>query len=115
MPPKKSSKGTSKKSSSAKSLTKSQFVAEIAKDSEQTNALIKRVMESFERVIEAELRAERPVSVNGLFKIKIKHKPKTEARMGTNPQTGEPMQYKAKPAKKVVRISALKKLKEMVL
>jgi DNA-binding protein HU-beta len=115
MPPKKATKTASKKSAAAKSLTKSQFIAEIAKDSEQTNSLIKRVMESFERVIEGELKAERTVSVNGLFKIKIKHKPKTEKRMGTNPQTGEPMEFKAKPAKKVVRISALKKLKEMVL
>jgi nucleoid DNA-binding protein len=34
--------------------------------------------------------------------------------MGRNPQTGEEMMIAAKPAKKVVKVTALKKLKEMV-
>jgi nucleoid DNA-binding protein len=41
-------------------------------------------------------------------------KPKTPARQGRNPKTGEPMTIAAKPARTVVKAQALKSLKEMV-
>jgi DNA-binding protein HU-beta len=40
------------------------------------------------------------------------HKPATKSRKGTNPFTGEPMTFAAKPARNIVKIRALKKLKE---
>lgn len=49
----------------------------------------------------------------GLAKCVIKHKPATKARKGINPFTGEEMMFKAKPARNVVKIRPLKKLKEM--
>lgn len=49
----------------------------------------------------------------GLAKCVVKHKPATKARKGTNPFTGEEMMFKAKPARNVVKIRPLKKLKEM--
>jgi nucleoid DNA-binding protein len=49
----------------------------------------------------------------GLAKCVVKHKPATKARKGINPFTGEEMMFKAKPARNVVKIRALKKLKEM--
>lgn len=49
----------------------------------------------------------------GLAKCIVKHKPATKARKGINPFTGEEMMFKAKPARNVVKIRALKKLKEM--
>ncbi len=53
-------------------------------------------------------------TVPGLAKCVVKHKPATKARKGTNPFTGEEMMFKAKPARNVVKIRPLKKLKEMV-
>jgi nucleoid DNA-binding protein len=50
----------------------------------------------------------------GMAKCVVKHKPATKARKGTNPFTGEEMMFKAKPARNVVKIRPLKKLKEMV-
>jgi nucleoid DNA-binding protein len=50
----------------------------------------------------------------GLLKIKRHLKPKQGPRMGRNPKTGEPMQIAAKPARTVVKVLALKNLKEMV-
>jgi len=38
----------------------------------------------------------------------------TKARKGINPFTGEPTTFKAKPARKVVKIKPLKKLKAAV-
>ncbi len=49
----------------------------------------------------------------GLFTIDIKKKPATKARKGINPFTGEEIMIKAKPARRVVKIKPLKKLKEM--
>ena len=49
----------------------------------------------------------------GVLKIEVKKKPATKARKGINPFTGEPTIFKAKPARNVVKIKALKKLKEM--
>ncbi len=53
-------------------------------------------------------------TIPGLAKCVVKHKPATKARKGINPFTGEEMMFKAKPARNVVKIRALKKLKEMV-
>jgi len=50
----------------------------------------------------------------GLLKIEVKRKPATKARKGINPFTGELMVFKAKPARNVVRIRPLKRLKDVV-
>jgi nucleoid DNA-binding protein len=48
------------------------------------------------------------------MKILKVHKPRRAARRGINPFTGEETTFKAKPAHNVVKIRALKGLKEMV-
>jgi nucleoid DNA-binding protein len=53
-------------------------------------------------------------TVPGLMKITRVHKPATKARKGINPFTGEEQMFKAKPARNVVKVRALKALKEMV-
>ena len=50
----------------------------------------------------------------GLAKITVVRKPATKARKGINPFTGEEMMFKAKPARNVVKLRALKNLKAMV-
>lgn len=53
-------------------------------------------------------------AVPGLLQIKVVRKPATEERQGINPFTKEAMTIKAKPAKNVVKVTALKGLKELV-
>lgn len=53
-------------------------------------------------------------TIHGLCKITVTHKPATKERQGTNPFTGEPTTIKAKPARNVVKVRALKQLKDMV-
>ncbi len=48
------------------------------------------------------------------MKIEVKKKPATKARKGFNPFTKEEIMLKAKPARKVVKIQPLKKIKDMV-
>ncbi|HEX5339470.1 MAG TPA: HU family DNA-binding protein [Gammaproteobacteria bacterium] len=52
--------------------------------------------------------------VPGLMKIRVVRKPATKAREGINPFTGEKTMFKAKPARNVVKVQALKALKDMV-
>ena len=51
----------------------------------------------------------------GLLKITTVRKPAVKARKGINPFTKEEVMFKAKPATTVVKVRALKKLKDMVL
>ena len=53
-------------------------------------------------------------TVPGLMKIEKKHKPRRAARKGVNPFTGEEMMFKAKAAHNVIKVRALKNLKDMV-
>ena len=48
------------------------------------------------------------------MKVKTIRKPATRARKGINPFTGEETVFKAKPARTVVKILPLKKVKDMV-
>jgi hypothetical protein len=47
------------------------------------------------------------------MKVIVVTKPATKARMGINPFTKLEQMFKAKPARKVIKIRALKALKEM--
>jgi nucleoid DNA-binding protein len=49
-----------------------------------------------------------------LMRITVQRKPATKARMGINPFTKEEVMFKAKPARNVVKVRALRALKEMV-
>jgi nucleoid DNA-binding protein len=52
--------------------------------------------------------------IPGLAKVVVQRKPATKERKGINPFTGEPAVFKAKPARNVVKVRALKNLKSMV-
>lgn len=74
------------------------------------------IFDELGNIIAAHLKKQGPgqFTLPGLVKIVIKHKPATKARKGTNPFTGEEMMFKAKPARNVVKVRPLQKLKEMV-
>ncbi len=74
------------------------------------------VLESLQHIIGRHLKKGGPGAfvLPGLLKCHVIHKPATKARKGINPFTGEETMFKAKPARNVVKVKALKKLKEMV-
>ena len=74
------------------------------------------VMEALTTVIELHVKSKGPGKfvLPGILKITVVKKPARPARKGINPFTGEETMFKAKPAHKVVKIKALKKLKELV-
>jgi nucleoid DNA-binding protein len=98
----------------ARPTTKSETIAFLA---EKTNLIKKDVHGLFEglgAIIKRDLKKHGVFTVPGLMKIKVVKKPATKARKGINPFTGEPTVFKAKPARKTVKVTPLKGLKDLV-
>ncbi|WP_267256407.1 HU family DNA-binding protein [Coxiella endosymbiont of Ornithodoros maritimus] len=97
-------------------MTKSQILAHLAESTELTKKQVTMIFEALSDLTHAHLKkgGAGEFVVPGLCKCSVKRKPATKARKGINPFTGEPMTFKAKPAKNVVKIRPLKRLKEMV-
>jgi len=118
-----SKKKASKKKASKKKAaggkkppTKSEILNHIAEETELSRGDVSAVMDSLAGLIEKNIGSRGPGIFNmpGLFKVKRITKKATKARKGINPFTGEEMMFKAKPARKAVKVLPLKNLKEMV-
>ncbi len=107
---------TMTKSPAAKARTKSQVMGEIADQTGLTRKETASVFETMAALIKKDLGRRGPgvFTVPGLMKVRVVRKPATKARRGVNPFTGENMIFKAKPARNVVKVTALKALKDMV-
>ena len=107
---------TKKASNGNKPPTKSEVFNQIATDTGLTRKEVGAVFESLGGMINKSLSARGPglFNVVGLMKIKVVKKPATKERKGINPFTGEEAVFKAKPARKVVKVQPLKALKDMV-
>lgn len=100
----------------AKARTKSEVFGTLAEASDLTKRQVATVFDELSGLIKKDIGKRGPgiFTVPGLMKIKVVRKPATKARKGTNPFTGEEMMFKAKPARNVVKVLALKGLKTMV-
>lgn len=105
-----------KAKTSAKPRTKSEVFNYLAEEAGVTKKQVALLFDGLNSIIKKDIGNRGPgmFTVPGLMKITVQKKPATKARKGTNPFTGEEMMFKAKPARKVVKVRALKKLKEMV-
>jgi nucleoid DNA-binding protein len=97
-------------------MTKSSIMNEIAQNTELTKKQVYSVIDELSVLIERHIKKGGPGKfiLPGLMKIEVKRKPATKARKGINPFTREETIFKAKPARNVVRIRPLKKIKDMV-
>jgi len=104
-----------KKTATVRARTKSQIFGDLAEATELTKKQVAAVFEEMTTMIKKDLtKGPKQFTVPGLLKIRVAQKPATKARKGINPRTGEEMMYPAKPARKVVRVRALKGLKDMI-
>ncbi len=105
-----------KKSAGNKPPTKSEILNQIASDTGLTRKEVASVFDSLGGMIGKSLSSRGPglFNVVGMMKIKVVKKPATKERKGVNPFTGEDTIFKAKPARKVVKVQPLKALKDMV-
>ncbi len=113
---KKSTKSKSKSKGKVKARTKSEVFGSLAESNEMTRKQVGLLFDDLAGMIKKDLGRNGPgyFTVPGLMKIKVVRKPATKARKGTNPFTGEEMMFKAKPARNVVKVLALRGLKTMV-
>jgi nucleoid DNA-binding protein len=103
-------------SSASKPRTKSDVFTFLAEDAGVTRRQVSAMFDGLSGLIKRDLSTRGPgmFTLPGLMKITVQKKPATKARRGINPFTGEEMMFKAKPARKVVKVRPLKRLKEMV-
>ena len=96
-------------------MSKTQLLTAISEDTGLSKKEIQSVLSSLEGHIERHVkkRSVGQFSLPGLLKVVVVRKPATKARKGINPFTGEPTIFKAKPARNVVKVRPLKKLKDM--
>ncbi|MBN2126589.1 MAG: HU family DNA-binding protein [Deltaproteobacteria bacterium] len=115
-PPKKTAVPVKKAPAIKKPMTKSAVLDEISQNTGLNKKQVSSVIAELTTVIERHIRkgAAGQFSLPGLMKIEVKRKPATKARKGINPFTGEETVFKAKPARNVVKVRPLKKLKDMV-
>jgi len=104
------------KAAGKKPPTKTEIYASIAESTELSKKDVAAVFDALNDEIAKALSKRGPetFTLPGLCKIVVQNKPAVPAREGVNPFTGEKAMFKAKPARKVVKIRPLKKLKDMV-
>lgn len=95
-------------------MTKTQLIDAIAEGTQLSKNDVKSVIEYMATVGYKELNESGEFVIPGFVKMSVVNKPATEARMGINPFTKEPMQFAAKPASKSVKASPLKVAKDAV-
>ena len=99
-----------------KPLTKSQFLNALSEPTGLPRKQVAQVFSELGNLISKQLGKKGPgiVTIPGLMKVKVVRKPATKEREGINPFTKEKITIKAKPARNVVKIQAVKALKQMV-
>lgn len=99
----------------AKVASKSEILSSIAETAEISRKQVSAVFEALSGLISNNLGKKGPGTfvVPGLMKIVVITKPATKARKGINPFTKLEQMFKAKPARKVIKVRPLKALKDM--
>jgi len=97
-------------------LNKSQFVAALAEKSGLDKKQATAALDTLNTIVAQQLGKQGPgeVLIPGLLKLNVVEKPATKQHEGINPFTKEAMTYKAKAARKVIKVRTLKALKDAV-
>ena len=98
-----------------KAPTKSEIISNIADGTKLTRKQVSAVLEGLSTEIGRAVgkRGTGVFTVPGLMKISVIEKPATKARKGINPFTKMEQVFKAKPARRVIKVRPLKSLKDM--
>ena len=99
----------------AKPASKSEIVTRIAESTDLSRKQVKAVFDALSEQVKAAVGRRGPgvFTVPGLMNVTVIQKPATKARKGINPFTKQEQVFKAKPARKVVKVRPLKALKDM--
>lgn len=97
-------------------FTKTQIINYLASTTDIKRKDVIALLDAMTQLFKSHLSKNGPKEINfaGLFKCLLIHKPATKARNGINPFTNQPTVFPAKPARNVLKIRPLKKMKELV-
>ena len=98
----------------ATQLSKSQLIERISTGTSLSKRDVKNVMDTLVDVGHKELKKNGLFLVPGFAKFVVVKKPATKERTGINPFTKEPTVFKAKPARKVLKVRPVKAAKDAV-
>lgn len=96
------------------SVTKSELISEIATKAGLSKTQIKDVFEILENIVADTVKSGDSITIPNLCKIYVHKRPATKAREMKSPFNGQLITVSAKPARKVVKVKAVKNLKEMI-
>jgi nucleoid DNA-binding protein len=99
-----------------KLMSKSELIQKLAEKHADavTRKDVKGVIESLAEIGYKELKKTGAFVVPGFAKFVVIKKPATKARKGVNPFTKEPTVFKAKPARKIIKVRPVKATKDAV-
>lgn len=99
----------------SEAMTKTALLNEIAENTGLAKKEVQQVLDELAVAIERHVKKKSvgQFTLPGLMKIVVQNKPAVKAKKGRNPFTGEEMMFKAKPARNVIKVRPLKKLKDM--
>ena len=99
----------------AKAASKSEILTSISAKTGLSRKQVASVFDGLAEEIKTAVGKKGPgiFAVPGLMKITVIHKPAVKARKGINPFTKLEQMFKAKPARKVIKVRPLKALKDM--
>ena len=95
-------------------MSKSELIQKVADECSMAKKDVKAVMESLASVGYKELKKAGMFVLPGFAKFVVVKKPATPERTGINPFTKEPTVFKAKPARKVLKVRPVKAAKDAV-
>ena len=95
-------------------MSKSELIQKVADECSMAKKDVKAVMESLASVGYKELKKAGMFVLPGFAKFVVVKKPATPERTGINPFTKEPTLFKAKPARKQLKVRPVKAAKDAV-
>ncbi len=106
---------TNTREKTKKPMSKSEIAAQLSERTGLNKAQIAGVFDSLSELVGNQLNDGPGIfTLPGLLKIKVVRKAAVAERTGVNPFTKQETTFKAKPARNVIKLQALKNLKQMV-
>ena len=97
-----------------KRMSKSEFINTLAEKTGMNRKQATATLNTLNALAVEQLSTNGELVIPGLVKLNVATRPATQEREGINPFTKQPMVFKAKPARKVVKAHPVKALKDAV-
>ena len=95
-------------------ISKSELIQRIADEASLAKKDVKAALDALVTVGHKEMKKAGEFLLPGFAKFTVVKKPATKERTGINPITKEPTVFKAKPARKVLKVRPVKAAKDAV-